>query len=47
MITNCIALRNNPKLVEFQNSILSFYAYDGIYPTEGQNVHNIQTAHID
>jgi len=44
MITNCIALRNNPELVEFRNYILSFYAYDGIYPTEGLTVSVVEKA---
>ena len=44
MITNCIALRNNPTLVEFRNYILSFYAYDGIYPTEGLTVAIVEKA---
>jgi hypothetical protein len=37
-ITNFVALRNNPALVEFRNYILSFYGYDGLYPEEGFNV---------
>lgn len=36
--TNHIGLRNNPDLVEFRNYVLSFYAYDGIYPVEGLDV---------
>jgi hypothetical protein len=44
MITNCIALRNNPTFVEFRNYILSFYAYDGIYPTEGLTVAIVEKA---
>ena len=33
MKTNFIALRSNPSLTDFRNYILSFYAYDGLYPT--------------
>jgi hypothetical protein len=36
--TNYIGLRNNPDLVEFRNYVLSFYAYDGLYPVEGLDV---------
>jgi len=32
MITNFIALRNNPALVAFRYYVLSFYGHDGIYP---------------
>jgi hypothetical protein len=38
MKTNYIAMRSNPALVEFRNYILSFYAYDGLYPTPWVNV---------
>ena len=44
MISNCIALRNNQKLVQFRNYVLSFYAYDGIYPIEGLTVAKVENA---
>lgn len=44
MISNFIALRKNPVLVEFRNYVLSFYAYDGIYPIAGLTVSKVETA---
>jgi hypothetical protein len=42
--TNVIALRSNPQLVAFRNYVLSFYAYDGIYPIEDVTVAKVETA---
>ena len=44
MISNFIALRSNPKLVRFRNYVLSFYAYDGIYPIENLTVTKVEFA---
>ncbi|MAI05405.1 MAG: hypothetical protein CMA07_06805 [Euryarchaeota archaeon] len=44
MITNVIALRSNEDLVEFRNYVLSFYAYDGIYPIEALTVAKVESA---
>lgn len=44
MTTNYIAMRSNPDLVRFRNYVLSFYAYDGLYPVEGLNVSVVERA---
>ena len=44
MTTNYIAMRSNPDLVEFRNYVLSFYAYDGLYPVEGLSVSIVERA---
>lgn len=44
MITNYIAMRSNPDLVRFRNYVLSFYAYDGLYPIEGLSVSVVERA---
>lgn len=44
MTTNYIAMRSNPDLVRFRNYVLSFYAYDGLYPVEGLNVSIVERA---
>jgi hypothetical protein len=44
MTTNYIALRSNPDLVRFRNYVLSFYAYDGLYPVEGLSVSVVERA---
>ena len=43
-ISNCIAIRKNPILVEFRNYVLSFYAYDGLYPIESNSVSRTEQA---
>ena len=44
MTTNYIAMRSNPDLVRFRNYVLSFYAYDGLYPVEGLSVSVVERA---
>lgn len=44
MTTNYIAMRSNPDLVRFRNYVLSFYAYDGLYPIEGLSVSVVERA---
>ena len=44
MKTNYIAMRSNPELVHFRNYVLSFYAYDGLYPIEGLSVDAVERA---
>lgn len=44
MITNVIALRSNKDLVDFRNYVLSFYAYDGLYPIESLTVAKVESA---
>ena len=44
MITNVIALRSNKDLVDFRNYVLSFYAYDGLYPIEALTVAKVESA---
>jgi hypothetical protein len=44
MTTNYIALRSNKDLVRFRNYVLSFYAYDGLYPVEGLSVSIVERA---
>ena len=44
MKTNYIAMRSNPELVHFRNYVLSFYAYDGLYPIEGLSVYAVERA---
>lgn len=44
MKTNYIAMRSNPELVHFRNYVLSFYAYDGLYPVEGLSVDVVEHA---
>ncbi len=44
MKTNYIAMRSNPELVHFRNYVLSFYAYDGLYPIEGLSVDVVERA---
>ena len=43
-VTNVIALRSNPDLVAFRNYVLSFYAYDGLYPINELTVAKVETA---
>tara|TARA_Y100000389_G_scaffold114658_1_gene111797 strand:- start:531 stop:818 length:288 start_codon:yes stop_codon:yes gene_type:complete len=43
-ISNCISIRKNPVLVEFRNYVLSFYAYDGLYPIESNSVNRTEQA---
>lgn len=35
-------MRSNPELVHFRNYVLSFYAYDGLYPIEGLSVDAVE-----
>jgi len=44
MTSNVIALRSNPQLVHFRNYVLSFYAYDGLYPIESLSVDKVEKA---
>jgi hypothetical protein len=44
MTSNVIALRSNPSLVNFRNYVLSFYAYDGLYPIESNSVDKVESA---
>lgn len=44
MTTNYIALRKNPEFTNFRNYVLSFYAYDGLYPIEGLSVDVVERA---
>lgn len=37
-------MRSNPELVHFRNYVLSFYAYDGLYPIEGLSVDVVERA---
>jgi hypothetical protein len=42
MTTNYFGLRKNPEFTKFRNYVLSFYAYDGLYPVEGLNVEVVE-----
>jgi len=44
MTTNYFGLRKNPEFTKFRNYVLSFYAYDGLYPVEGLNVEVVERA---
>jgi len=44
MPTNYFGLRKNPEFTKFRNYVLSFYAYDGLYPVEGLNVEVVERA---
>ena len=46
MITNFIALRSNPVLVEFRDYVHSFYGKDGIYDL-GCSIPEIEVAIMD
>lgn len=41
-VSNVIAIRSYPALVQFRNYVLSFYAYDGIYPIEELSVAKVE-----
>lgn len=48
MITNCIALNQNPVFVEFKNYILSFYnEVDGLYPIRGLTDADVDVAIVE
>jgi len=44
MPSNYFGLRKNPEFTNFRNYVLSFYAYDGLYPVEGLNVEIVERA---
>jgi hypothetical protein len=44
MATNYFGLRKNPEFTNFRNYVLSFYAYDGLYPVEGLSVEVVERA---
>lgn len=44
MSSNYFGLRKNPEFTNFRNYVLSFYAYDGLYPIEGLNVEVVERA---
>ena len=44
MPSNYFGLRKNPGFTNFRNYVLSFYAYDGLYPVEGLNVEIVERA---
>jgi len=44
MSSNYFGLRKNPEFTKFRNYVLSFYAYDGLYPVEGLNVEVVERA---